>query len=97
MAKTAKLVCTVSARVVSSARPAAPVVSMSGDARTCRREALIWGVVPERVEGTALDHPAETSRRMAVELGLAQRGDSILLVRGEPDQRGARRPAEAAG
>lgn len=77
------------ASVVSAARPAAPVLALSSDPRTCRRMNLLWGVVPVAVENHALDDPHALARRLARAHGLANPGQFILLVRGfhaEPDR-----------
>jgi pyruvate kinase len=71
-----------SAKVVSASRPAAPVVALTMDARVCRRLNLLWGVVPRQVQPKEFDHPQESARRLARELGLAAPGQVILLLAG---------------
>jgi pyruvate kinase len=70
------------ARMVSSARPAAPVVAVTSDASLCRRLALLWGVVPTCVAGGDLARPADLARRVVRELDLASTGDFVLVVSG---------------
>jgi pyruvate kinase len=72
----------MSAATVSSARPAAPVVSLSASHATCRRMSLMWGVVPHLVESEDLADPVALARERAHSLGLAESGDFVLLVRG---------------
>ena len=72
----------MSAATMSSARPAAPVVAISSSEATCRRMSLMWGVIPQLVEETALGDGIALSRRLAPVLGLAKPGDFLLLVRG---------------
>ena len=72
-----------SAAVVSAAtRPAAPVVALTMDARLCRRMNLLWGVVPRRIEPDEFERPADAARRLACELGLAEKGQVMLLLAG---------------
>ena len=72
----------MSAATMSSARPAAPVVSLSSSAATCRRMSLMWGVVPHQVEDEDLDDAIEMARERSRALGLARPGEFVLLVRG---------------
>jgi len=72
----------MSAATMSSARPAAPVVSISNSAASCRRMSLMWGVVPHQVENEDLSDPIAMARDRAQKLGLAKPGEFVLLVRG---------------
>jgi pyruvate kinase len=72
----------MSAATMSSARPAAPVVSISSSAASCRRMSLMWGVVPHQVEEDDLSDPIAMARERAQLLGLAEPGEFVLLVRG---------------
>ena len=74
-----------SAAVVSSARPAAPVVSVSAIEATCRRMNLLWGIVPVLVAETRLADPHALARATVRELALAAPGDHVLLVQGFAD------------
>jgi pyruvate kinase len=69
------------ARVVSAARPAAPVIAITKDEGSCRRMSLLWGVIPVRVEADDLDLLPELARRLVREHGLATEG-YILTVAG---------------
>ena len=71
-----------SAAVVSSARPAAPVVSASALEATCRRMNLLWGIVPVLVPEAQLADPQALARDTARALGLAGPGEHVLLVQG---------------
>lgn len=70
------------AEVVSGSRPAAPVVAVTTDVATWRYMNLLWGVVPILVEEADLDDPHRLARRLAVDLGLAEEGQYILVVAG---------------
>jgi len=72
----------MSAATVSSARPAAPVVAITHNADACRRMALLWGVIPVLDDSAGVKHPNELARRVTLELGLAEPGQYVLLVRG---------------
>ncbi len=72
----------MSAATMSSARPAAPVVSLSNSAASCRRMSLMWGVVPHLIDDAALEDPIAMTRDRAEALGLAKPGEFVLLVRG---------------
>jgi pyruvate kinase len=70
------------ARMMAAARPAAPIVAVSSDAGVCRRLSLLWGVVPHVAEAADLAQLPELARRVARDLGLAARGEFLLLVYG---------------
>jgi len=69
-------------RVLSSSRPAAPVLAATADQRVCRQLALCWGVVPIPVKAGDLESPVVLLRRLANSLGLAEVGQMGLIVRG---------------
>jgi pyruvate kinase len=70
------------AAVMSSSRPAAPILAASPDPATCRRAALLWGVLPVLTDAGALHDPRELARRVARELGVGTAGQKLLVVRG---------------
>jgi pyruvate kinase len=70
------------AAVMSSSRPAAPILTASPDPATCRRAALLWGVLPVEADPDSLDDPRELARRVARELGIGNSGQKLLVVRG---------------
>ena len=72
----------VTAGVVSAARPAAPVVAVSPDARVCRRMNLLWGLVPIQVTEADLEQPNVLARRLVRDLDLASAGQYVLGVEG---------------
>jgi len=72
----------MTAATISAARPAAPVIAISPDPRTCRRMSLMWGVVPHLDAQAGSENPTAVARRVATELKLADAGEFILLVRG---------------
>ncbi len=70
------------ARMVSSARPAAPVLAATGSATVARQMTLLWGVVPCLVAPEALADFEALATRLALGSGLAQTGQRILIVTG---------------
>ena len=75
----------LSASAISAARPAAPVVALTGNVDVYRRMALLWGVIPILVDEAGKTNPNELARAVARELGLATSGEYVLLVRGFHD------------
>ena len=71
-----------SAEIVATARPAAPVVALTGDESVYRRLSLHWGVLPILHTQVGLENPNNLAREIAVQLQLAESGQYILLVRG---------------
>ena len=68
--------------IVSSQRPAAPVIALAAEEPVFRRLCLAWGVLPVRLEaGETADLPAAACRVVA-ELGMAEPGGHVLLIRG---------------
>ena len=72
----------MSAATISSARPAAPVVAISGNREVCRKMALLWSVIPVLSDQAGNKNPNVLAREIATELNIAEEGESILLVRG---------------
>jgi pyruvate kinase len=72
----------VSAATMSSARPAAPVVAITGLPHICRRMTLLWSVIPVLREDAGKMDPNELARKVARDLQLAGKGEYVLLVRG---------------
>ena len=68
--------------VMSASRPAAPIIGICPDLRTARMAGLLWGVIPVTVHGDALGNLPQMARSTAVSLGMAQKGQSLLLVQG---------------
>jgi pyruvate kinase len=68
------------ARIVSSERPAAPVIALAADAPTCRQLALSWGVTPELLDHASLSEPATAAREVVLKQDLGKRGEQVLLV-----------------
>ena len=74
-----------SVRMMSAARPAAPIVALVGDEATARRLALPWGVIPVRSSPEAMATPEAAGRAVALELGLASEGQTVLVAQGYND------------
>jgi pyruvate kinase len=72
----------MSASTVASTRPAAPVIAMTSDPDTYRRMTLLWSVIPILSDKVGLLNPNQLARQVAKQLGLADTGQYILLVRG---------------
>jgi pyruvate kinase len=73
------------ARWVSKLRPRQPVLALSQHPSTVRELNLSWGVYP--VLGPAwkdTDEMLERSKRMPKELGMASRGEKIIVIAGVP-------------
>jgi pyruvate kinase len=68
------------ARMVSAERPAAPVIALSADDGVCRQLALCWGLTPVHIDEGELDDLSAASTRAVLELGLAERGQRVLLI-----------------
>ena len=72
----------MSAVSMSSARPAAPIIAVTSDERTCQKMNLMWSIIPVLSEDAGSTNPNELARRIARERNLAEPGQTILLVRG---------------
>ncbi len=68
------------ARWVSSERPAAPVVALAANESVCRRASLYWGVASVKVTKVQLRDAPKLARRAVERLGLASKGETVLLV-----------------
>lgn len=72
----------MSAATMSSARPAAPIVSLSSSDAACRKMSLMWGVIPYLATDADLADANALSKRLARQIGLASDGEYILMLRG---------------
>ncbi|MGE0384522.1 MAG: pyruvate kinase [Gammaproteobacteria bacterium] len=72
----------MSAATITAARPSAPVVTVAADPAVCRRMNLHWGAIPVQTDDAGRSNPNLVARRIARELGLAEPGQFIVLVRG---------------
>jgi pyruvate kinase len=71
-----------SAEVVAATRPAAPIIALTMDPVVYRRMNLLWGVIPRLIDAAEFERPQAVARRHACELGLAETGQTILLLAG---------------
>ncbi len=73
------------ARYVSSARPALPIVGFTPEARAAQRMALFWGVKPIVIEEERSEAAVEARMVEAIlENRLADRGDAVVFAGGHP-------------
>jgi pyruvate kinase len=74
-----------SAQLVSKARPAPPIVAFSPSRDVRRRLALLWGVLPRRINRVrGLDQLTQEGERRLRREKLVKRGDVIAFVAGTP-------------
>ncbi len=73
------------ARRVAKERPRRPILCMTPNAKTQRRMALVWGVIPLQVDefGT-IDEMISIIIRAAHDKGLVERGDRLVIIAGVP-------------
>ncbi|MHC8440668.1 MAG: pyruvate kinase [Candidatus Eutrophobiaceae bacterium] len=71
-----------SATIMSSARPNSPVVAVTSAAESWKRMTLLWGVIPMFRKDAEERDPIEMTREICTQLGLAEKGQHVLLVRG---------------
>jgi pyruvate kinase len=73
------------ARWVSKLRPRQPILALSRHLSTVRGLNLCWGVYPVLVsDWKDTDEMLERSKRMPKELGMASRGERIVIIAGVP-------------
>jgi pyruvate kinase len=73
------------ARLVSSYRPPVPIIGVSDQARTYRRLALVWGVMPVRCfTEVTYESLLDCARAYLIESGIAQPGERVLVTAGYP-------------
>ncbi len=68
--------------VMSASRPAAPIIGICPDYRASCIAALLWGVIAITVDPAELEDPYTLARKTVVSRGLAEKGQTILLVQG---------------
>ncbi len=74
------------ARTVSRFRPMIDIIGMTTDERAYRKLALSWGVIPVMSEEFySVDVLFHYAKRAAMETGLVQKGDKIVLTGGTPN------------
>jgi pyruvate kinase len=73
------------ARWVSKLRPRQPILALSQRLSTVKRLSLCWGVHPFLIpEWKDTDEMIERSKRMPKELGMASKGEKIVIIAGVP-------------
>lgn len=74
------------ARTVSRFRPMIDIIGMTTDERAYRKLALSWGVIPVMSdEFYSVDVLFHYAKRAAIDSGLVQKGDKIVLTGGTPN------------
>ena len=74
-----------SAMTVSLARPNVPIIAFSPNAKTRRRMALYWGVVPREMPSMHdSDHLVDWCTGDLMAAGLASPGERVVMVFGAP-------------
>ena len=70
---------------VSKYRPRMPIVAITPDAAVAKRLVLWWGVYPFQIAGaSSMEELFAAGTRLSKELGLAKRGDLIVITGGIP-------------
>ena len=74
------------ARLVARHRPPSPILALTPRAEVARALALVWGVIPRVVAEQPDDHEevARLAEREALAVGLAGRGDLLVVTHGAP-------------
>ncbi len=73
------------ARIVSSQRPAVPILALTDQERTYNQLALVWGVIPALVpHSDSYDEMVEHGRAALLRRGLAKKGDEFIVTAGVP-------------
>jgi pyruvate kinase len=74
------------ARIVSSDRPAAPIMALTHDEKTVRRMHLLWGVYPFLVAETMSTHESLMfGERLLLDMKLAKKDDFVIMISGLRD------------
>lgn len=74
------------ARMVSRFRPMIDIIGMTTDERAYRKLALSWGVIPVMSEEFySVDVLFHYAKRAAIETGMVEKGDKIVLTGGTPN------------
>ncbi len=68
--------------VMSSSRPAAPIVGICPDRRSACTACLLWGVIPVAVDSAEDQDPHLLAKEVVREKGLVAQDSTILVVRG---------------
>jgi len=73
------------AQRVAKYRPKAPILAITPKDNVTRKLALYWGVYPYQVpEYASVEETFEQGAQLAVKLGLARRGDLVVVTAGVP-------------
>ena len=82
----------VTASILSSVRPASPLLGLSSNVATCRKLALHWGVVPAQISEVVAKDWKKLAREICQRCKLTRTGHRVLLVSGFNDNPGLSEP-----
>ncbi len=72
----------MSAATMSSSRPVAPIIAITGSFEVCRRISLLWSVIPVYSEEVGTLKSTVLAKRVMHKLNIAKKGEYVLLVKG---------------
>jgi len=79
----------VTAHRVSKFRPPVPIIALTSSSRVMNRLSLLWGVYPHEVQKLSTTAEIFSAARLAaLSSGIAQRGQKIVVVCGDPSTPG---------
>jgi pyruvate kinase len=74
------------ARIVSSDRPAAPIMALTQSETVARRLHLLWGVYPQLMTKTMSTHESLAyGERILLDMKLAKKDDFVIMISGLRD------------
>ncbi|MDI6727273.1 MAG: pyruvate kinase alpha/beta domain-containing protein, partial [Smithellaceae bacterium] len=75
----------LTARQIARFRPKQPILALSPNETTVRQLSLLWGCLPKLTSGsTETDDMIEKSAQTAIEAGVVEKGDLVVITVGHP-------------
>ncbi|MDZ4165055.1 MAG: pyruvate kinase [Smithellaceae bacterium] len=75
----------LTARQIARFRPKQPILALSPNETTVRQLSLLWGCLPKLTsESTETDDMIEKSAQTAIEAGVVEKGDLVVITVGHP-------------
>ena len=65
---------------VSKNKPSCPIIAVTTDAKIAGRVGMAWGVIPVVIDETDSHKIDDISRKIALDMGMAKKGDLIVLT-----------------